>query len=294
MYHGAKLVRISEASASFEDSRLKARDYIYAELVNNGFSSDQITYHKFRWTDTVKTTLEPNKKTIRSSWKGSNILVWLNSTPIDPGRRIHIIGATYDSQYWTRPGQYVCSTEDPSPFIACRRNSPVQRTTPRLMVTYEYIDLTATGFLLELAILLKQVQNHRLKFVEEVYPHSETNNVGSQAFGVEDGTFQEYPVLVVFFDQESVDQLGSRIFLEYYQIPSLLMSGQVASLNYVSVSSENPPPHKPNCHLPSCRWNLLPLSIRSTADLVRSLLFEYDDDGRRVAPPIDQTWATIP
>lgn len=47
---------------------------------------------------------------------------------------------------------------------------------------------------------------------------------------IETGVYVDTPILFIFFDQEAAGQLGSRVWIERYNIASLYQQGTILSL----------------------------------------------------------------
>jgi len=52
---------------------------------------------------------------------------------------------------------------------------------------------------------------------------------------IETGIYEEVPILFVFFDQEAAGNLGSHVWVEYYNIAELYKEGSIASLSSIDL-----------------------------------------------------------
>jgi len=283
--HLQNLIQFTELNVAYENSRIKARDYIVEVLTssNFGFSGDQILYHKFDWTDTSVEYPGSQEEIVSTTWSGVNILVWTNTSVLPPGTKFSVVGARYDSQgWWTEyhGNTYPCTTTSRNPSKACLRNvpSPVQSTRAKAIQTA--VDLMGACVLLQLA---RQI----FEFQQELKDTLETKSALELLYywdkkdprTIETGIYEEIPILFIFFDQEAVGHLGSQVWSEYYSIAKHYQNSEIVSLTALDLIDNWKPfdPLVPKDSLYPSTWKQLAPSFFLDTEWITTLLTPRDE-----------------
>lgn len=284
--HLINILQLSDLNTPYENSRARTRDYIVQALTTGTetFSGNQVFLHRFDWTDTT----DSGGETVKTTWSGINVLAWTNTTVLEPGKQFSVVAARYDSQLWwsleNHGNTYPCAiigssgvSKSPKSIEGCSRSTPIPNLTSRVRSIVTAQELLGACVVIQLARSVMKYQLEQKKLMESISPLEAVYYWDKKdPSTIETGVYEESPVLFVLFDHESVGNLGSQVWAEYYGLGSQLREGKITSLTSIDFTGKYRPHDSNSKKTGTNAWQNLSPNYFISNDFFNNLLQPED------------------